>query len=354
MQDYIERLNLLLMEDRFQIIPTDIDTVYMYGRIKNNQLYLINIIDMQKNLVISLEQYEAYKKITEEQFIRQGFERIFLLNIFVISNGKMVDKDFLETVPNYNSNLVDFHWVLDLDNKLLMIPKEQPKKYANVENMIKSIIEDNQYKTKKNIQYKTDKTTMTYGLIIINVIIWVCININQTANNVLINFGALQPISVLEKNQYYRMITAMFLHIDFTHLFYNMFSLYIFGTRLEKITGRYRFIGIYLFSGLGGNLLSYIVSLLRCNVIISIGASGAIYGLQGAALYITMITKDSFEGISEGLLGVMIVSGLIFGFTANNIDNMAHLGGLITGYIIVKYSKIIYKTVSQSKYKNFI
>ena len=134
----------------------------------------------------------------------------------------------------------------------------------------------------------------------------------------------------------WRLVTSMFLHGDFLHLFSNMFSLLIFGSYVELSFSKYKFVLIYFISGFLGNLLT--LFLLPSNII-SLGASGAIFGLIGAALSILITDRNN----------PLIILGLIYAFYfvitsfLPGINYFAHifglLGGFATGYIFRRNSR---------------
>ena len=126
--------------------------------------------------------------------------------------------------------------------------------------------------------------------------------------------------------QYYRLITAAFLHAGVFHLAMNMFALAQLGPVLESALGRVRFLALYVLSALGGSTLSYLVS-DRGSV--GVGASGAIFGLFGA--YYIVVRK--LGGETRSILTLLVIN-LVITFAVPIIDWRAHVGGLITGSVV--------------------
>jgi membrane associated rhomboid family serine protease len=126
--------------------------------------------------------------------------------------------------------------------------------------------------------------------------------------------------------EYYRLLTAAFLHGSTLHLLFNMLALYLLGPGLEAALGRARFIALYFLSALGGSVVSYA---LASPLQPSLGASGAIFGLFGAALVVSRRLNADVAGIA-----VVIGINLVLSFTIPNIDWRAHIGGLVVGAII--------------------
>lgn len=126
--------------------------------------------------------------------------------------------------------------------------------------------------------------------------------------------------------EYYRLLTSMFLHYGIFHLLLNMYALWIVGGALEPLLGRARFLALYLLSGLGGGVATYLFAGVST---ISAGASGAVFGLF-AAFYILMRRL----GRDTSMITMILVINLVITFLVPNISIWGHLGGLVTGGII--------------------
>jgi len=149
----------------------------------------------------------------------------------------------------------------------------------------------------------------------------------STDPSVLVRFGAKYNPLILE-GEWWRFFTPIFLHIGFFHLIMNTFALYYLGNDVERIFGRFRFLVIYFFAGFTGSLLSFIA-----NDSISAGASGAIFGCFGALLYFSLSDRRAFFSTIGVNILMLIGINLLIGFTAENIDNAGHIGGLIGGFL---------------------
>jgi membrane associated rhomboid family serine protease len=141
----------------------------------------------------------------------------------------------------------------------------------------------------------------------------------------LLTEGALSRAAIAD-GEYWRLITAGFLHAGFFHLLFNMFSLYILGTILEPAIGRVRFALIYFVSLLAG---SFGALLIESNpTALTVGASGAIFGLMSAAV---IVMRNRGISPMESGLGLWIGLNLLLTFTIPNISIGGHVGGLIGG-----------------------
>ncbi|MEQ1735757.1 MAG: rhomboid family intramembrane serine protease [Rhodoglobus sp.] len=162
---------------------------------------------------------------------------------------------------------------------------------------------------------------VTYSIIAICLLAFVAQNIPGTIATTVNIFGVYRPPFTAQLP--WTMMTSVFLHGSLVHIGLNMFSLYIFGSILERSLGRSRFVALYLVSGFGGSVA---VLLLNPQSAV-LGASGAIFGLLGAFFVI----QRGLGGNNRSLI-VLIVLNLIIGFVPGlNISWQAHLGGLIAG-----------------------
>lgn len=150
----------------------------------------------------------------------------------------------------------------------------------------------------------------------------------------LLEHGAMYVLNVTEQGEYYRLFTSMFLHFGFEHLMNNMVVLVLIGWNLEMEIGKVKYLIIYLISGLGGNLLSAWWEIQTADYAISAGASGAVFGLIGTLLYVAIRNHGRVGEISGRGIVFMIIVSLYYGFTSSGVDNMAHIGGLVTGFLL--------------------
>jgi membrane associated rhomboid family serine protease len=179
-------------------------------------------------------------------------------------------------------------------------------------------------------------------IILINVLMLVLTYLN---NPLMSKWFALNPISFLWKP--WQLVTYMFMHGGIGHLFFNMYTLFIFGSVLENIWGTKKFLTFYFVTGIGAALVNIGVQYLTGSFALTVGASGAIYGiLMGYA----MLYPDSrltllFPPVSmKAKWFVLIFAGieLLLGISNNPADNVAHfahLGGLIFAFLLIMFWK---------------
>lgn len=178
--------------------------------------------------------------------------------------------------------------------------------------------------------YHNSKVTFVLLAIMIIYFIFMTFNGGTTNTLTLIKYGALVPPMIVELQQYYRFITSIFIHIGFMHIFFNGYALYVFGPEIERLLGPKKYLLFFLLTGIGGNLVTFFFNFVS----ISAGASGSLFGLFGAFLYLIhrrpyMVTPEGRKSILS-LLGINLVITVL----SPSISTTAHLGGLVIGYLL--------------------
>lgn len=183
------------------------------------------------------------------------------------------------------------------------------------------------------MQIQLYKPVLTYGLLALIGLIFVYYNsLNPLQQTLLVNDWAKVNEAVYD-GEYYRLFTAMFLHLDLSHIAFNGLALYIFGRDVEGLFGHTRFLVIYLLGGLTGSVASLIYTDAP-----SIGASGAIFALfsaLGVHFYQHRQLYGPYASIRVRQMVVLAFINILFGLSpGTRIDNAAHVGGLIGGFIL--------------------
>lgn len=188
----------------------------------------------------------------------------------------------------------------------------------------------NTMKKEKKLEkiFSPKKPVVTYILIVLNLMVFLYGVLH--GNDELINmFG--NNYELVQNGEFYRLFTCMFVHADILHILFNMIALYSIGPVVERYYGKSKFLHIYLVSGLLGSIFSGVFMTADS---ISIGASGAIFGLLGSICYFTYYYRATLQGILRGSIMPVIIINLVIGFLSSSIDLSAHIGGLIGGILI--------------------
>lgn len=189
---------------------------------------------------------------------------------------------------------------------------------------------------------------ITYIIILINVILYVLGTLTGKQFELISLFGVSGDL--VRGGAYYRLLTSMFLHGSIFHLFFNCYALYIIGSQLEGFLGKIKYLVVYLLSGIAGALFSCAFN----HGGLSIGASGAIFGLMGALVYFGYHYRVYLGNVVKTQIIPLIVFNLALGFMVSGIDNFAHIGGLIGGCLVTKALGIQDKSTSSEKINGWI
>lgn len=185
---------------------------------------------------------------------------------------------------------------------------------------------------------------ITYILIFINILFYVLSIISNSFYNSMV----LNPSKILN-GEYYRLLSCIFMHGGIIHLLCNMYCLYVIGPQVESFFGKIKYIVIYLLSGIIGSLMS-----LSITNSISLGASGAIFGLLGSILYFGYHYRVYLSQAIKSQIMPIIVLNLFLGFILNGVDNAAHIGGLIGGVLVSMMAGVKYKSSTMEKVNGLI
>jgi rhomboid protease GluP len=178
--------------------------------------------------------------------------------------------------------------------------------------------------------YNSQKFKPTYILIALNIAFYIYTSVVggdflNTSSNMILQYGQVNEL-VIYYGQYYQLFTSMFVHANIAHIAGNMLFLLIFGLRGEEMFSLPEYLSIYFLGGLTGNLLSLLLLPLD---VPSVGASGAIFAMFGACtIYARRSVRQSIIGaLIYALFLLLLSSGL-------EVNNFAHIGGLVTGLLI--------------------
>jgi len=176
---------------------------------------------------------------------------------------------------------------------------------------------------------------VTRTLLFLNGLIYLftcLLSLGLNPNSEILQFLGWKQNDLILRGEHWRLLSAIFLHANLLHLFFNGYALIILGPETERIYGMLPFMGLYLLAGLAGSVASYAFSPNP-----SVGASGAIFGLIGGLAIFYYLTRDTFGEFSQKQLQSMVAlvfCNLLFGFSAGGvIDNFAHIGGLVGGLL---------------------
>ena len=285
------------------------------------------------------------KQITKKLRLKTLSFKMRVLSIYV-DLGENVQK--LDEDDNGNFSLFVKN-ILDIKNDALLevfpdIIEKTKHSEKGVELLFKITDDINNTNEKKNKRmekiFSSKKPIATYFLIGLCSILFVLSGFGYKTFN-LINFGA-NYAPLVKSGEVYRLITCMFLHGGLIHFGLNMYCLYVIGPRVEDFFGKKKFLLIYFLSGLCASLLSIVMN----NNVVSVGASGAIFGLFGALIYFGYTYRGYIGAIVRSQIVPIVIFNLFISVFVSNIDMWGHVGGLIGGLILAKMTG----TIESKKY----
>ena len=173
-------------------------------------------------------------------------------------------------------------------------------------------------------------------LIVVNVVVFVVMSFlgNTEDAYFILNHGGSYAPAIIFGEEYYRILTSMFLHFGIEHLFYNMLALIFLGDMLEKMTGKLRYFLIYMIGGIGGNVASLIFEWKTKQFWVSAGASGAVFAVIGALVFAVIVNKGRLQEYSGPRLVMMAFLSILQGFTSSGTNYVAHVGGFAVGFLM--------------------
>ncbi len=287
--------NYIHNEEQYKFDEAKIKNIMM--QIKKKTLsFKVNTLNINLNVADRV-------KVENEKHI----DNVFIKDIDEIKKNKEINEIF----PNMKNDLYQSKNSLDL--------------LLNVTNDINKKTETDNKKYEKIFSRK--KILMTYIIMAMCVVMYLVTVLMGLNNMNLLLLGA-NNIELLKHGQIYRLITYGFLHGSIVHLISNMYCLYVIGSQVENNLEKKRFLIVYFVSMITGGLLSALF-----NDGISIGASGAIFGLLGAILYFGLHFRLYLSEALRTRIIPVIVLNLIIGFAVPGIDVVCHIGGLIGGFL---------------------
>ena len=325
------------------------------------------IIRIVSNYIHNNEQlgFDIYKT---KQIIKKIKKKMFLfkvpsLSIFV-NLGDSVDiesiKDNIitlaeltkfEDIKKYDSIINTFPNILEVESNT----KDGIELFLKLTNEINM---KNQVENEKAEEiFSKKRPVITYVLIIINLIMFIITALDSNdffniSTNTIYKYGGLVSVDYLSNvSDYTRIFTSGFLHAGFIHFIFNMYALYVIGPQIESFFGKFKYAIIYMGSLIFGNLLSLLF--LNGNVI-SCGASGAIFGLLGSLLYFGYHYRVYLSDVIKSQIIPLIAINLLIGIMLSGINVIAHIGGLIGGYLVSKAVGVKYKSTTVDQVNGII
>lgn len=319
-------------EDYKPVIINGLDNEIWLENMEND----LKLIRINTNYIHNEEQFKS--DIFKVKTIMKSIKRNTLSFKMTTLNLLLDTGDNVSIIDNKNIETIKIDGLDDFKkNKFIkeFFPKVKETDFNDKVDPVEffKLTEDmnqNTMKKEKKLEkiFSPKKPVVTYILIVLNLMVFLYGVLH--GNDELINmFG--NNYELVQNGEFYRLFTCMFVHADILHILFNMIALYSIGPVVERYYGKSKFLLIYLVSGLLGSIFSGVFMTADS---ISIGASGAIFGLLGSICYFTYYYRATLQGILRGSIMPVIIINLVIGFLSSSIDLSAHIGGLIGGILI--------------------
>lgn len=349
-----DRLSSSFINSGYQRMDSNAQGIYLFYRVVDNEIMLISVIRALSGMELTQEQYQHVLNQIKSNFSQSDRGGIKLLSLILTLNAD-------EVKPLATNISEDSHWIVDMRNARLIIYETQSNKFTDLQNVIEQILVDDdaynsdagnsisgQYDPRKVAPYSTQTNRFkqmpaTMALIAVNILVFLITHFTIFLSNPdsVLEKGALSWYLINENQEYYRIFTSMFLHADWSHLFNNMLVLLFLGGNLERTLGRIKYLFLYFGTGVLAGLASISYNMWKeyalaspGNTTYSIGASGAIFGVVGAVLWIVVINKGRLKEISFTQMILFVILSLYSGLVNVQIDQAAHVGGFLGGVIL--------------------
>lgn len=348
-----EQLESLFERNGYHKVPSNLPEFTFYYRRENQGTVVIHVIDYKQGLYISEDQYLHLKRRIMEFMHAKGEEEVHLLSLIFCSDTEKARQ--LSMGDN-------FCWIVDTGSNRLIIYENQAADFYGWKNILETFLQrqavgactaegsgDSTYGNGDYVKEGLRAARRFTGrglrqgkgarelpwvnicLVVVNVIVFLLCTFT---GDLLYNKGATGVMLIAEDKSYYRMLTSMFLHSDTGHLFSNMIVLYYLGQIVEQRLGHIPYAILYFLSGIAGDVLSMGYELLTGDYISSVGASGAVFGVEGALLLLVILHRGKLKSMTLGRVAFAVAFSLYCGFTSTDVNNAAHVGGVLMGFAL--------------------
>lgn len=304
------------LDGPYRIIRINSNYIHNDEQYKFDQFKTKKVMEQikKKTLSISMNTLNIFLNLGDNVHLPEDEKNISSIK-FTDIDEILKDKNIITVFPNIKDKLIKDKEGIDL--------------IVNVTNDINAkTVEENKVFTKI---FEPKRMIITPIIMAICVLVFIAMYIWGRGSEdtiTLLMFGAnFRPL--VQAGEVWRLATSMFLHIGIIHLVVNMYSLLIIGRQLESFLGKWKFLIVYLGSGILGSLLSVVI-----HSSISAGASGAIFGLLGSLLYFGYHYRLYLGTVLKTQVIPIIIINLLIGFMVPGIDIFAHIGGLVGGYLM--------------------
>jgi rhomboid protease GluP len=342
-----EAVGKTLQNCGYQYCKARPETIGLYYQYIQGNIHVVVVVDLDTEHEMTPEQHAGMESHLRELFCQpqgkipefpeeQQVYQVELLTVFCSSFPEKL-RGICAQCPNA--------WGYLQGTGQLLIYENQPGDFYGLRDELEGICLSEQSYVGQSGQTGPGKNAggmsvrqmpiVTVGLIVINVLVYLVMEIcgDTLDGGYIAAYGGLYPKFVLEDQEWWRLLTAGFIHFGAAHLINNMVIFACIGNRLERTMGHIRMLIIYVVSLLGASAFSLYMMVQSGDYAVAAGASGAVFGTIGAMLWAVILHKGKLEGLTTRRMIFMIVLSMYYGFTSTGTDNWGHIGGLLMGFV---------------------
>lgn len=327
----LERLESLFLDHGYNKISSNLPEFNFFCKKEIQGINVLYVIDYRQGLYISEDQYAHMKGKILEFFQNRGEQEVHVMTLVLCTDTEKARR----LCENDR-----FCWIIDAYAYRLMILETQAADFYGWKNSLEEylflLLQERRETSEPVMEEKRERNLRNLSwaniiLVAVNVIVFL---ICTFTGDLLYNRGAFSVMELLQDGQFYRLFTSMFLHWNVEHLFSNMIVLYYVGAIVERELGTLPYLALYLLSGLTGNIFSMGYEIFVNIYGSSAGASGAVFGVEGALLLLVMAHRGRLESMTVGRVAFAVAFSLYCGFTSAGVNNAAHVGGVLMGFTV--------------------
>lgn len=300
-----------------------------------SQGFAVVTVDETTGNLLTREQFEHISVQIREFIQRRGCQHTFFLYLLISEEDGSQNRLF-GNQGNY--------WRIIPTRGKVMVFEDTVAEFMELRRPLEKlfpgnrVFQDNGGRRRETFrQYRRNNLFPKCNMIVvaINIVIFLITDLFLFSSaDALVEWGALGWYEVLKEGEWYRLLTSMFMHGGIDHIFSNMLVLFYLGSCLEQQVGSLRYGVIYLGSGILAGFISMGYNMILGDYTVSIGASGAVFGVMGALLCLVIFFREQAGDFNLRQMAVMVFFGLYGGFADQGVDNAAHVGGLIAGFLL--------------------
>lgn len=339
----INSLNEIFDQNQYRKISLNIPGIFLNEKKNADSTLVIVTIDEHNGNIYTGEQFENISRQIRSFIVNENCTIYRFLYIIISDDDSSIkrllhnDVSYWRIVPSarrlmvFETSCDDFLMLREpIENMLLKYLDEPYNKPSD--NSI-SDFEDSSSIFDKEINVKL--AVANIAIVVLNIIVFIVISIlSPPGSDDIIDKLALDWDLVINHGEFYRIFTCMFVHAGIDHIYNNMIVLLFIGSYFELAIGRLNYIIVYFLSGVIAGLTSMVYNMSNNNNVQSVGASGAIFGIIGGMTAVILIKYFHTHSIDLKKIIFIAFLSLYGGFSSQGVDNAAHVGGFISGFLI--------------------